>query len=217
MTPQDFIASVSGGAQQFQRTSNVFASVTLAQAALETGWGAFVPVDYQSGKKSYNLFGVKGDGTNGHVTAYTWEVENGQRVNVLADFRAYNSFAESIADHAQVLMNDRYAPVRNAQTPEEAANLLHSCGYATDPDYGTKLISIISTYNLKQYDLPKVTPPTLDATVANAVIARWVGYEYAQASHDDQLFRAYVADALRVASGQEPHNTAFLNGWKPSL
>ena len=82
MRPADFIALVVEGAQEFQVKTGVFASVTIAQAALETGWGQFIPVDKYTGKLSYNLFGVKGVGPAGSVTCQTWEVIDGKKVVV---------------------------------------------------------------------------------------------------------------------------------------
>lgn len=64
---------------------------------------------------------------------------------------------------------------------------------------------------------PVVVAPPVDPKVANAMIDRWVGHDYDKASNEDQFFRAYVADVLRVASGQAPHNATLLGNWKPQL
>jgi len=66
---------------------------------------------------------------------------------------AYINWMESVQDHSKFLQADRYLPVRMAAIPEEAARQLYECGYATDPEYPSKLIRIISRYNLKQYDI----------------------------------------------------------------
>jgi flagellum-specific peptidoglycan hydrolase FlgJ len=152
---QEFIQMIAPAAQDFQRTSGAFASVTIAQACLETGYGAFIPEDEETGRCSYNLFGVKEFGDGPHVCCSTWEVEGGQRVTIKAKFRAYPSYTESIADHAAFLLQPRYVPVLQAATPLAAANQLHPCGYATDPEYGAKLAWIIQKFNLTQYDLTK--------------------------------------------------------------
>lgn len=162
MRPDEFIQMVSSAAKELQLKYGIFASITIAQAALETGWGRFIPVDKESGQFSYNLFGVKGKGPAGSVTCETWEVENGVRFTIDAQFRAYHSFEESLLDHNEVLLLDRYAPVRNAITPEEAAKQIYKCGYATDPDYPKKLVSIIDQFNLKQHDISTVPGPFLD-------------------------------------------------------
>ncbi|HAS04151.1 MAG TPA: muramidase [Dehalococcoidia bacterium] len=150
--PKDFIAAIAPAAQSLHKKGGIFASVTIAQAAQETGWGKFIPKDMDTGKQSYNIFGIKGKGPAGHVKCWTWEEEGGVKVNRIATFRAYNSFEESIADHQKLLFIARYTAVLKAATPEEAARQLYKCGYATDSKYSQKLISIINQYNLKQYD-----------------------------------------------------------------
>jgi len=153
MEPKQFISLLVPDAQKLQLEFGIFASVTLAQAALETGWGKFMPKDKNTGQVSYNLFGVKGKGTAGSVLSRTWEVYDGKRVEIDAQFRAYNNYLESLRDHHAFLMQDRYIPVCQAVTPGEAAEQLYKCGYATDPDYPKKLIDIINTHNLQQYDI----------------------------------------------------------------
>ncbi|UOF88864.1 glucosaminidase domain-containing protein [Fodinisporobacter ferrooxydans] len=155
MQPQDFISTIAQAAQEFQIQSNVFASVTIAQAALETGWCNFLPVDKYTGKQSYNLFGVQGNGPNGHVLCDTQEYYNDRLATVEVQFAAYDNFFESIAGHAQVLLRDNFAPVREAATPEEACRQLYRCHYATDPGYADKLIAIIDEFGLKQYDFSR--------------------------------------------------------------
>ncbi len=152
MTPQIFLETLGAAATQLYREAGVFASVTLAQAALESGWLKKFPVDKYTGQVSYNAFGIKGSGPAGSVLYDSDEVVNGQRVTVEAQFRAYNNWYESMVDHHKFLATDRYAPVRRTATPEEAAEQLYACGYATDPEYPAKLTRIINQYNLKQYD-----------------------------------------------------------------
>ncbi len=153
MTPQEFLKTLGPAATQLYQKTGIFASVTLAQAALESGWLKKFPVDKYTGKISYNAFGIKGFGTVGSVTYDSDEVINGQRISVESQFRSYNNYYESMADHHKFLEADKYKPVRNAATPEEASRQLYACGYATDPEYPAKLIRIISQYGLKQYDV----------------------------------------------------------------
>ena len=156
---QDFIDIMVPAAQVLMKEYGIFASTSIAQACLETGYGSFLPKDKYTGKVSFNYFGVKGEGPAGHVTCQTWEVYNGKKVTIDAVFRAYNNITESLRDHHKLLMNDRYIPVRQAKTAEEACQQLQKCGYATDPDYPNKLISIINQFNLRQYDnIVKVVP-----------------------------------------------------------
>jgi len=159
LNQKEFIAAIVPGAQELQKEFGIFASTTIAQACLETGYGKFLPTDKNTGKASFNLFGVKGTGPAGSVTCKTWEVYNGQKVNIDANFRAYSNYTESLRDHHKVLMANRYIPVRQATTPEEACRQLQKCGYATDPAYPEKLISIINQFGLKQYDVVPVPVP----------------------------------------------------------
>jgi len=152
MEPIKFIAMIAQGTMELQKQNSLFPSLTIAQSALETGWGKFIPKDKYSGKESYNLFGVKGSGPAGSVICATWEVYDGKRVEIDAKFKAYNNWEESLQDYYKVLMQDRYLPVRQAKTPFEAAGRLYICGYATDPGYPNKLISIIKDYDLTVYD-----------------------------------------------------------------
>jgi hypothetical protein len=143
-----FIDSISTAAVKSQQETGVPASVTMAQAILESGWGC-------SGlaRNAHNYFGIKGDGPAGHVTMRTREVVNGQSVYVDANFRKYNNAAESFVDHGEFLRkNSRYAPCFKTGNPEDFARGLQSAGYATDPHYADALIKIMRQYHLEQYD-----------------------------------------------------------------
>ncbi len=130
------------------------ASLQVAQAILETGWGQYIPVDKYSGKFSNNLFGVKGSATNGSVTSNTWEVYNGVSFRTDADFRAYNKVEESWDDHSKLLLEkSRYQPYRDVMYDSTlGAYAIRRCGYATDPNYPMKLIDIIDMYDLEILD-----------------------------------------------------------------
>ncbi|RCW50066.1 glucosaminidase domain-containing protein [Paenibacillus prosopidis] len=130
--------------------STMFPSVRLAQNLLETG-GVI--------HSWYNLGGIKvGSGqTNAYwhgeaVVKGTWEYVDGRSANTRAAFRAYKSVYHFYKDLDLLLAAPRYARVRTAQTPEQQAEMLQACGYATDPAYATKLKSIIRQYGLKRYD-----------------------------------------------------------------
>ncbi len=138
---------------QLYTETGIFAIITLAQAALESGWLKKSPVDKHTGQVSYNAFAIKGFGTVGSVTYDSDEVIDGKRISVESQFRAYNNYYEPMADHHKFLESDRYKPVCQAATPEEAARQLYACGYATDPEYPEKLIRIISQCGLKKYDV----------------------------------------------------------------
>ncbi|HEY9243566.1 MAG TPA: glucosaminidase domain-containing protein, partial [Streptosporangiaceae bacterium] len=145
---QAFIAAVAPGAMASQRAYGVPAAVTIAQAIEESNWGQSLLAS-----KDHNLFGMKGTGPAGSEALPTQEYENGQWITTTAPFRVYHNFAESIDDHGRLLAGSGYygqaMAVRRA--PNAFASALTGV-YATDPSYGAKLISLMRTYNLYQYD-----------------------------------------------------------------
>lgn len=154
MTPTEFFNKYGNAFAVACLGTGLFPSVKLAQAAVETGWGNHVVGN--------NLFGIKAAGShtpywNGdYVTAGTTEYQNGGYVGQNSNFRKYASVGDSVKDHTYFLQQyRRYANVFTAKTPEEQANALQNAGYATDPNYAGKLISIINTYNFKRLDEKK--------------------------------------------------------------
>lgn len=153
MPPSAFIGMLAGAAQACQRKTGIPASITLAQAALESGWGSRAPGN--------NLFGIKADRswTGPTVSFATTEHLGGKNVGLTDKFRAYSSYAESMVDHAGFLLaNPRYAACFKETTGFGWASALQKAGYATDPDYAKKLQDTIRARNLAFYDqLPEVT------------------------------------------------------------
>lgn len=153
MKPHDFIAKIAPIAVEDMRRYGVPASLTIAQAILESNWG-------KSGltQKANNLFGIKGTGTAGSITMPTVEYKGQTRYTTNAKFRKYHSWSESVEDHTRLIMNGtrdkpkRYHGVLWADY-KTAATAIWKGGYATDPNYPQKLISIIEKYDLDQYDL----------------------------------------------------------------
>ncbi|GAW91288.1 stalk domain-containing protein [Calderihabitans maritimus] len=149
-----FLDFVSQLAKQSQERTGMSAALQVAQAILETGWGQYTPVDKYTGRLSYNLFGIKGQGPAGSVISNTWEEYNGNTFRVDATFRAYNNPAESWADHKKLLLTARrYEPFRAVMhNSTQGAWALRRAGYATDSKYPLKLISIIKRYDLHLLD-----------------------------------------------------------------
>lgn len=156
--PSVFIAEIAGHAQSVAAANDLYASVMMAQAILESDWGRST----LSTAPNYNLFGIKGSYQGQSVTMKTWEVLNGQWVQVNAAFRKYPSYSESFADNAYVLRNTSFqsgvyfysgAWKSNTNSYKDATAWLTG-RYATDPTYNSKLNTIIATYNLTQYDTP---------------------------------------------------------------
>lgn len=146
---QSFVDRMSAAARVASAESGVPAKLILSQAALESGWGRR-EIKGEDGSNSYNLFGIKATpGWQGKVVnVMTTEYENGQARSVMQPFRAYGSYAESFADYARLISrNERYGQVVGAPSAEEAARRIQDAGYATDPKYADKLISIMGYFN----------------------------------------------------------------------
>lgn len=138
-----------------------------AQSSLETGWGKHIVGN--------NVFGIKAFGGERSVVAQTSENENGVSVPQLARFRQYDSIEESVKDYIQFLKrNPRYSRVLKSKSTSEAIEEQGKTGYATDPLYAQKLISInasmqnndpTSRPSSQNNPAPKTTAPQTGATI----------------------------------------------------
>lgn len=150
---QQFIQNLVPSSQKAYQMYQVLPSISLAQAILESDWG-------ESGlsQNYYNLYGVKAGAAEPSVQLETSEYIDGKWITIMAAFRVYNSWAESVEAHAKLLTygvdwNPKlYEPVLKAKNYKEAAHALQKAGYATDPTYAQKIIHVIETYHLAQYD-----------------------------------------------------------------
>lgn len=153
---QEFIHTIAPVAQKLQRQYGVLASVSMAQAMLESHYG-----QSQLAANYYNLFGVKTEATDPDgVDLQTQEFVNEEWVTITDRFKVYKDWEESMTKHAELIYYgtswnpDFYQAVREGTTYKEQARGLQSAGYATDPDYADKLIAMIEEWNLIQYDQP---------------------------------------------------------------
>jgi flagellar protein FlgJ len=141
----EFVRLIRPAATAAARELGVDPDVVIAHAALETGWGRSVPTA-ADGRPSFNLFGIKAGGSwKGAVhSAGTHEFLHGSMQQVRADFRAYGSPEQSIQDYVGLLKSSpRYAGALNTGADVQAfARGLARGGYATDPDYVTKLTAV---------------------------------------------------------------------------
>ena len=144
---QAFISAVAPGALEAQHRYGVPAAVTIAQAIDESGWG-----QSELAARDHNLFGIKGTGPAGSVPLPTQEYVNGQPVSTSASFRAYHDVAESIDDHGRLLARSGYyqQAMGDRTHPDKFAAALTGV-YATDPNYGANLISLMRRYDLYRY------------------------------------------------------------------
>jgi flagellar protein FlgJ len=147
----EFVDKLWPQAQKAAQQLGVDAKVLLAQSALETGWGQHV-MQNKAGQSSHNLFGIKASpGWEGKtVSVQTVEFEQGVAVKRQANFRAYDSYEESFNDYVQFLkQNPRYQEaLSKVDSNEGFIKGLQKAGYATDPEYAKKIISILGREQL---------------------------------------------------------------------
>jgi len=152
LPPAKFIALFGPVARDSMKQTGVPASVTLAQAILETGWGGSSIGDAK------NLFGIKGTGPAGTTVVHTQECYDGKTYVTIKDgFRKYHTWQESIDDHAKLVSNGRYKSAWDAfqsnHNADDFARGIHKAGYATSPTYSQNLISLMKQYNLYEWDI----------------------------------------------------------------
>jgi hypothetical protein len=150
---QAFLNAAGGAARMDSALTHVPASVTVAQAILESDWGRS-----SLAQDANNYFGMKVMGTLGNdgvVYLPTSEYDDAGTLHTsVSAFRAYKSLADSTADHDQLLATaSRYASAMQvADDPRQFAAQLARDGYSSDPDYADKLVDLMDRYNLYQLD-----------------------------------------------------------------
>lgn len=143
-----FINKIGPMAAADMKASGILASLTIAQAILESGWG-------KSGLtvSANNLFGIKGTYNGDGYTCKTQEWDGSKYITVDATFRKYPSWAESVADHSALFNRlDRYKNLRGLTDYKLACQYVREDGYATDPNYTPKLVNLVETYDLTIWD-----------------------------------------------------------------
>jgi hypothetical protein len=136
----DFFRNMLPYARRVSELTGIDPRLVLAQSALETGYGRSAP--------NFNFFGIKAPQGQG-ASLMTSEFENGQMVSRNEPFRTYESPAGSFQDYANLMLRaPRYRPVLEARTLEDQIAAMAASGYATDPEYGSKLSQIASGINL---------------------------------------------------------------------
>ena len=162
MNEKEFVSYIGPLAKADMKRSGVLASVTAAQAILESGYGSS-----ELAKNAHNLFGMKANlsgnnwessWTGDTYTKNTKEWENGRYITISAAFRKYRTDAESIKDHSDYLTgakkgtSRRYAGLDGEKNPERAVKIIKAGGYATSPTYVQNLLAVIEKWNLTEYD-----------------------------------------------------------------
>lgn len=210
-----FIERVGIIASKGMAKSGILASLTLAQAILESGWG-------KSGLTACAnaLFGIKaGQSWAGKVySAQTKECYDGVTyTTITALFKAYESWEDSIADHTALLTGlPRYAAVVGERDYKAACKAVQAAGYATDPGYADKLIALIEGYALTDWDAQAPDSPAV-AAFAKGDRVKLTGYLYGDSYGGKQGFLCKntthtitrVADTKRAA----PYLLDEVLGW----
>lgn len=161
---KNFIKVIGESAKKDMQTSHILASITTAQAILESGYGTS-----ELAKKANALFGIKKNGWTGKTyTVKSKEEINGKLVWKTSVFRKYDSYADSITDHSLYLMtrkadgkNLTYKKVVGECNYKKAAQALQNAGYSSYSNYANMLCNLIKKYKLTQYDVLTVTPTSV--------------------------------------------------------
>ncbi|MWW11088.1 1,4-beta-N-acetylmuramoylhydrolase [Listeria monocytogenes] len=160
-TVQSFIQTIQASSSQIAAENDLYASVMIAQAILESAYGT----SELGSAPNYNLFGIKGAYNGQSYTKQTLEDDGkGNYYTITAKFRKYPSYHQSLEDYAQVIRKgpswnpNYYSKVWKSNTTsyKDATKALTGT-YATDTAYATKLNDLIIRYNLTQYDSGKTT------------------------------------------------------------
>lgn len=163
-TRREFINKIAPMATVDAKTSQILPSLIIAQALLESNSGNSTLTTQANA-----LFGIKATSSwRGKVwNGRTIEYYNGQKTTITAGFRAYDSWSDSILDHSKLLAsNKRYSKVIGEKDYKKACEAIAAAGYATDPNYASKLIALIESYDLNQYDAIAALPSASELFLA---------------------------------------------------
>ena len=160
-----FISQIGETARQLGQANDLYASVMIAQAILESNSGRSA----LSAAPHHNLFGIKGQYAGQSATMPTLEDDGkGNTYKINAEFRSYPSYFESLQDYVAILKHSRYTYAWKSNTTSYMNATAALTGvYATDTSYNVKLNNLIQQYNLTQYDVPGTQ--TTSATASNKV------------------------------------------------
>ena len=153
LTTEQFISQIGEQARELCQENDLYASVMIAQAVVESASGS----SGLSCEPYNNLFGIKGAYEGKSVRMKTQEDDGkGNLETIVAEFRRYPSLTESLKDYVGLLTGDSlYAPVKksNTESYEDACDYLQG-HYATSTTYSRTLKAYIDTYDLTQFDAP---------------------------------------------------------------
>lgn len=171
MTQSEFLGLITDYAKQIAAENDLYASVMIAQAALESGWGNST----LSQAPNYNLFGIKGEYNGNTVVKNTLEDDGtGKYYEIQDGFRRYDNYGQSLTDYASLLTGDNdpnnwrysfYSGARYSNTTSYQDATAYLTGrYATDTRYADKLNRIIAENNLTEFDVARSADSNKDVT-----------------------------------------------------
>lgn len=220
LTTEKFIAVIGEQARAIAGEHNLYASVMIAQAILESASGQST----LSKAPNNNLFGIKGAwiddaGEKHSVSLATSEDDgSGRLYPIISPFRAYPTLADSLNDYAQLLTEDNArlyqgAWKSQAKTYEDAAKHLEG-RYATDTHYAEKIIALIETYHLERFDAEldwEPIDPEIDLTDLLAEVTSHLGTPYVWGGDTPEGFdcSGLVQYSYREALGIELTRTTY--------
>lgn len=188
LTDKQFFEKIKPMVIADYHSSKILASLTAAQAFLESGYGNSALT-----VKANNLFGIKGSYNRQSVIMQTKEYVNGKCIQVPARFRQYPSWKESIEDHSRILTSlTRYKNIVGCKNYKTACRYIQLAGYATDPNYADSLIRLIQKYHLDLWDNESTENPYREPVTNvkmgdKGSIVRWVQYELVISGYDVKI------------------------------
>ncbi|MDK7376976.1 glycoside hydrolase family 73 protein [Peptoniphilus harei] len=145
---QTYIAETEKLAVRVAKKYDLLPSVMIAQSILESNWGRS-----ELSQEYNNYFGIKAVKKDDGIAFETEEYVEGQSGRYMENFKKYSSKKESFDHYGKLLSTaKRYKKVKTAKNYKEAAQFIKEGGYATDPAYAEKIISVIEKYGLEKYD-----------------------------------------------------------------
>ena len=219
MSQAEFVEWIGQLASADMQSSGILASVTAAQAILESAYGKS-----ELALNALNLGGMKAC-LSGNTWESAWDgsvyqketaeqLDDGSYISIKADFRSYQSVSAYLADHSAYLISAkngnelRYKGIVGCRDYRTAFQLLKDGGYATSHNYVDNLCALVKKWNLTRFDCtaePGVIwcisiADTYDKAVAETVAAAYPGCKvhYVQAldAGGMEMWIASVADAL---------------------
>ena len=218
MNTQQFISTLGPLATKDMRTSGILASITTAQAILESGWGTS-----ELAVNANNFFGMKKSLSGNTWPNSTWDGKSiytkvtgeqkptGEYYEIKADFRKYPEILDSIRDHSAYLsgaMNGthlRYAGLVGEKNYRKAIQIIKDGGYATSLTYVDKVCNLIEKYNLSKYDIIKEES---DMKISKSILTK--NPCYAKGRKLDNGVKGLMLHSVGCA---QPKASAFINTW----